>query len=357
MKKILLALIISVAFVNPGLAKPDTTLYYMKNVSGVNSSNDSENAVPADGKDDATLIRAIISPNFVEDSLYTVYDYYLNGKIKFTGKSKWKSYDLSLEGTSVEFFKNGHKRRICTFDKGVKKGDILTYFPNGALNTIKTIPEVDRSNYEGIFRQIKTETQMKSYNNFMDSLNRIVLKQCQDSTGKILAENGSGKWIEYQNDYRNPFAEGEVKNGFEDGEWHGQLNDTINYTCKYSKGSLKQGKSISTTGKIYAFTEILSLPEFPGGVEKLSAYFGKTLHYTPDAREKRIQGRVILRFVIHKDGSLANIEIIRNLWPSLDAEALNALKTSPNWLPGYRYGVKTDIVYSIPVSFTLAYDN
>lgn len=354
MMRIVLAFVFSILTINFVFANSDTTLFYMKQPPGILASLDAEFAIPATSKGDATFIRAIISS--AGDSLYNVSDYYLNGRIKFTGQSKLPSYDVKLEGAGVEFFPNGHKRVVCMFKNGNKIGDILTYFPNGRLNTIKTIPDVDLSKYKSLQLTIKTEGQMDSYSKMVDSLKAIILTQCQDSTGNILAENGKGKWVEYQKEYKTAFAAGEIINGHENGEWGGKLNDTLKYTSTYINGKLISGKSYSNSGKIYPFTKIWKLPEFDGGVYKFSIFLSKMIRYPSDAREKKVQGRVILRFIVNREGDLSDIAITRKVFPSMDAEAYNALMQSPKWIAGCFYGVKTDVVYSVPVSFTLAKD-
>lgn len=316
-------------------AQKDTVLLYMKDsFEGYNVFNTGEGE-PALNKEEATFVRVLMSP-VSGNGLYRVNDYYLNGKLKFSGESLSPTWDTQLDGTCVAYFENGHKKKICNYNKGALTGDVMEYFPNGRLNTVKTV--VDK----GVIGA--------------DAMPPIILKQCLDSLGKIMTDEGNGKWAEYHGS-NIPFAEGIVKTGVEDGEWRGRLNDTINYTCTYSMGSLKKGSSVSSTGQVYHFTQIASLPEFPGGVEKFGAYLGKTLSYPADARENGVQGRVILRFVIRKDGTLSDIKVARTLYPSLDLEALKALKKSPNWLPGYKYGIKTDVVYMIPVSFTMVNDN
>jgi TonB family protein len=376
MIKIILAFALSVSFANVVLAKTDTTLYYMKNVPGPVALNYSENAIPTDNKEEAAFLRAIISPDVTVDSLYSVSDYFLNGKIKFQCKSKSPTFNIDFQGIAVEFFPNGHKRRICTFNKGKMIGDVLEYFPNGRLNTIKTIPDVEammknkqpngevsvearlgmKADTKKAQSKEQVEKQLDAHRIYIDSINRIILTQCLDSAGIVLAENGNGKWVEYHNDYKTPFATGQVVNGHENGEWSGRLNDTLKYTCTYVNGKFISGKSYSSNGNEYPFTEVLKLPEFDGGMYGFSTYLARVMRYPADARDKNIQGRVILRFIVNADGSLSDVMVTRNVYPSVDLEACNALRQSPTWLPGYYYGVKTGMLYSVPVSFTLGHN-
>ncbi|GAA3964103.1 energy transducer TonB [Mucilaginibacter dorajii] len=107
--------------------------------------------------------------------------------------------------------------------------------------------------------------------------------------------------------------------------------------------------------KIFASVE--NLPEFPGGVEAFGRYLGKTIRYPAVDRENGTQGRVILTFVVERDGSLTDIKVSRSLSQGTDAEAIRALKSSPKWKPGIQNGRPVRVQYSVPVSFTLAGDN
>jgi TonB family protein len=108
------------------------------------------------------------------------------------------------------------------------------------------------------------------------------------------------------------------------------------------------------TGVIY--TSVEQVPEFPGGLNALGRFLGTNIRYPSAAREKHIQGRVILTFVVEADGSLSSFKILRGVSPDLDAEALRVMAISPKWEPGIENSKKVRVQYSIPISFTLADD-
>ncbi|MDN5287678.1 MAG: TonB family protein [Mucilaginibacter sp.] len=101
------------------------------------------------------------------------------------------------------------------------------------------------------------------------------------------------------------------------------------------------------------FTSVELVPEFPGGLDKLGAYLGKTIHYPALARENGTQGRVIITFVVEKDGSLSDVKVTRGIGSGCDEEALRVMKNSPKWKPGIQNGRFVRVQYSIPISFTL----
>jgi TonB family protein len=107
------------------------------------------------------------------------------------------------------------------------------------------------------------------------------------------------------------------------------------------------------TGKRMVFTSVEHIAEFPGGITEFSQFLAKNTHYPADSRNKGIQGRVIISFVVETDGSLSNIHIARGVAPDIDEEALRVIKLSPKWAPGRQNGIPVRVAYSVPISFTL----
>jgi protein TonB len=102
------------------------------------------------------------------------------------------------------------------------------------------------------------------------------------------------------------------------------------------------------------FTAVEQQPTFPGGDGGFNKYLSKSIRYPAIARENNVQGRVILTFVVEKDGSLTDIKVLRSLGSGCDEEAIRALKASPKWKPGIQNGRPVRVQYSVPVSFALA---
>ena len=102
---------------------------------------------------------------------------------------------------------------------------------------------------------------------------------------------------------------------------------------------------------VYDVTE--TMPQFPGGQEVLLKYLAANIKYPASAVKGKKQGRVIVTFIIQKDGSVAKARIARSVDPELDAEALRIVKAMPNWTPGTQDGKPVDVNYTIPVVFSL----
>jgi len=102
------------------------------------------------------------------------------------------------------------------------------------------------------------------------------------------------------------------------------------------------------------FTAVEKSPGFPGGDAAFGKYLGKAIRYPAIARENNVQGRVILTFVVERDGSLTDIKVVRGIGSGCDEEAVRALKNSPKWTPGIQNGRPVRVQYSVPVAFALA---
>ena len=102
------------------------------------------------------------------------------------------------------------------------------------------------------------------------------------------------------------------------------------------------------------FDEVDEMPQFPGGMAGMMQYLNNNLRYPQDAREAGTQGRVIVSFIIEKDGSISNAKVAKSTYSSLDEEALRVVSAMPNWTPGKQYGQPVRVKYSVPVSFRLS---
>ena len=102
------------------------------------------------------------------------------------------------------------------------------------------------------------------------------------------------------------------------------------------------------------FVVVESMPEFPGGQQALFKYLSENVKYPMIAQENGIQGRVICQFVVNKDGSIVDVEVVRSGGdPSLDKEAIRVIKSMPKWKPGKQRGKAVRVKYTVPVNFKL----
>ena len=95
------------------------------------------------------------------------------------------------------------------------------------------------------------------------------------------------------------------------------------------------------------------MPEFPGGIAECMKFVSKNIKYPVEAMEKDIQGRVVIQFVVNKDGSISDTKVAKSVDPLLDKEALRVINAMPKWKPGMHEGKAVNVKYTIPVAFKL----
>ena len=95
------------------------------------------------------------------------------------------------------------------------------------------------------------------------------------------------------------------------------------------------------------------MPSFPGGDRKLMEYLSENIRYPEECEEICVQGRVIVSFIVEKDGSISNVKVAKSLAPLLDKEAVRVVSGMPKWIPGRQNGVAVRVKYIIPVTFRL----
>ena len=101
------------------------------------------------------------------------------------------------------------------------------------------------------------------------------------------------------------------------------------------------------------FQVVEQMPEFPGGMQKALEFLGKNIKYPVAAQEAKIEGRVIVQFVVGRDGSVSDAKVMRGVNPELDAEAVRVVSIMPNWIPGKQRGKAVAVKYTMPIMFRL----
>lgn len=103
--------------------------------------------------------------------------------------------------------------------------------------------------------------------------------------------------------------------------------------------------------KVYDVVE--QMPSFPGGAAALSQYLSRTIRYPEKAQKNGVQGRVLCKFVVERDGSISNVEVTKHVDPSIDEEAVRIIRSMPNWTPGKIGGKNVRCSFLIPLTFRL----
>jgi protein TonB len=101
------------------------------------------------------------------------------------------------------------------------------------------------------------------------------------------------------------------------------------------------------------FVVVEQMPMYPGGEAALLTFIGENTHYPDSAKAKKIQGRVIVRFVVTTEGKTDEITVLKGVHPLLDAEAVRVASMLSGFTPGYQGGKAVPVWYMIPITFTL----
>ena len=128
--------------------------------------------------------------------------------------------------------------------------------------------------------------------------------------------------------------------------------DTIELTAEPEKTAEPQVDITITETKgdsIYSVVE--TMPDFPGGQKELLSFLSRNIKYPTKAIENKIQGRVIVQFVVNKDGSISGAKVVRSVDPDLDKEALRVINSMPKWKPGMQKGEPVSVKFTVPIVF------
>ena len=115
----------------------------------------------------------------------------------------------------------------------------------------------------------------------------------------------------------------------------------------------KAQKTVVSQSNQSVYDQVEQMPEFPGGMPAMIEFLQTNLKYPKDAIKQQVGGRVMVMFVVETDGTLSNVRVARNVFPSLDSEAVRVVKTMPKWKPGKEKGQPVRVNFTLPVVFSL----
>jgi protein TonB len=125
------------------------------------------------------------------------------------------------------------------------------------------------------------------------------------------------------------------------------------FLCTLSFGAFAQSE-VSVDDEVFVVVE--EQAEFPGGLDSMYAYIVKNLKYPELAKEKGIEGRVFVNFIIEKDGSISNVKILRGIGGGCEEAAVEMIKNMPKWKPAKQRGKPVRCQFNLPIKFELPKD-
>lgn len=268
--------------------------------------------------------------------LYSVIEYYPDSSMKSMGQSTSAKYFARI-GDCTDYYPGGKVQRSGSYFKDVAIGEHIYYYPNGNLSLILIYPKEEKGH--------------------PDLGRKFLIQANYDTLGNQTVKNGNGYCRMINTAMDSLFEEGQVVNGKRNGEWkcHTDSNKIV-LTELYDNGVLLSGKSVFANGETYIYASNREVnPEFRKGLfGGMEWFFKNNYRYPKQAYKDKIEGRVLVTYVINKDGSVANVQAFAAPNAELANEAVRLInKTSGRWIPGTQYGRKVNVQYTIPVSFSL----
>ena len=276
-----------------------------------------------DKKDSASIIRMVIKPPAGE-KLYIVHDLYPNGKSKLLTHSI-KPNGNGFEGYSLEFYPTGVKKSDEIYRNNELTGPVTSYYPTGKLYLTGT------------------------YTNGI-----LIINQCRDTLGNILATDGTGEAVVYDEGYTKILYRGHVARGLKTGKWLYFEGNNLKFALIYDNGNMQSGIGYDSVGKEHPFRQISEEPLFKNGRQSLYEFIKNKVSYLKEAKNAGIRGTVHVAFTIEVNGKLTNVHVTGGLGHGLDEEAVRVINlTSLLWLPAKQFGMPVKTEQNVPINFGL----
>lgn len=250
-----------------------------------------------------------------------------------TIQSQYVLGDSSDENHVINF-ENGKMKEVRQYKADVNSYRQLTFYPNGNYQRMDIIP--------GNWRKLLFNSLILAY---------------WDSTGTQLVTDGNGHcrcyYVTADSATQKYHEDGQLVEGYREGEWLTYRNDTLEYREMFSKGVFKYG--IRYDGDVQTpYDKAQMPPEFPGGREKMTAFVDNHLYYPLDARRDGVEGTVVVSCMVNRDGSITDIKVTKGLSKTIDHQAVEIVRKMPAWKPAMLRGKKVSSPFVLKIRFSLA---
>ncbi len=181
-----------------------------------------------------------------------------------------------------------------------------------------------------------TSGQIISFRSYIDYKNNML-----HGKSKEWYPNGELKLVAF---YNNNSLDGTFKYYWENGQ--------LKYEEEYDNGILISGEKYDNEGKGDEHEEAyLIMPEFPGGDDALIFYLKRNIKYPKKSYKQGVEGRVVLTFLVNKDGSISDLKVAESVNEEIDTEALRVVSEMPKFIPGRQNGENIEVQFAIPINF------
>lgn len=271
-------------------------------------------------KDNYTYYKIVKNHNIPSDS-YEIRNYYRSGKLYAEGKTT-DSLGYNKTGKFITYYENGNKKSEGNYTNSNLTGPYKTWYENGKM-------QMDAEYFD-------TEK----------TVGNLKINQFYDAKGKQTVKDGNGT---YEEESYGGKSSGKIKNGLKEGEWKGSNTTTkATFVEFYNAGNLISGESTDSDSQKYPYREILENPEPYKGMTNFYKYVAANFHI--ENVDTPVSDKIIVSFIVEKDGSVANIKILKGLGGQLDLEAKRIVKKYNGWKPGKVRGMFARISLALPIA-------
>ncbi len=334
MKKYFTIIILVIIFISPCFSQEDLDIAYPNEITcrdGITNYNEATcqfgiayfkdkpfTGLLVDGKTNKRLGEF---RNGYKNGVFT--EYYSNGKLK----SEVDYLHGKLNGKYISYNEKGNKEYEANYELGLEDGQEIYYHSNGKIKA--TFNYKRGKIIDGIYSIYKDDGSIEKTEHY-EYKNCIYCNV--DSKQNCSYCGGTGKSSEIMITLVNL-----------------QSNDNLEETA------IKQQAVPESTLEedIKPFLVVEQMPEFVGGTEELMNFLKQNIKYPKMARETGIAGTVLVQFVVGTDGKIYDLKILRGIGGGCDEEAIEVIKSMPNWNPGKQDGVTVPVLFQLPIKFSL----
>lgn len=181
------------------------------------------------------------------------------------------------------------------------------------------------------------------------------LPQAKPKTEKVKTVNFSSNIVVVDKEVADPPTSEEVSTAVIGSVKQDGAESQGNAQAPSGIGNGNGGTAEEGTGnEIYSTAGVEVYPEFPGGMAAWAKFIQKNLRYPNAAQESEIQGKVYINFVVEKDGSITDVNVVRGIGYGCDEEAVRVIKKSPRWKAGMQNNSAVRVRYSMPIGYVLS---
>jgi antitoxin component YwqK of YwqJK toxin-antitoxin module len=278
-------------------------------------------------KNDYKYIR-IVENYKNQPDLFIFTEYYRSETILMKAISTNKN-EPRFEGPRIDYYENGNKKQESNYVDNKLSGKQIDWYENKQKKSEK---------------EIIWDSKTKDYN--------TKTLQFWNQEGQQMAIDGNGQFEDSDDKF---YEKGELKNGVKQGVWEGKdLKEKFSFTEIYNEGMFVSGISTDANNTKYPYKELITQPTPAKGISNFYSHIGKN-YKTPEVQG--LKGKVYTTFVIDKDGSIANIRVLRDVGYGTGIEAIRVITSYGKWIPGKKRGIPAKTSYSLPITINAGNGN